>query len=162
MKLVTIKNTLAGALDLAPLKDDLGRTLALRGNETREITEEQLGDPVIQRVMAAGWLVVAPAPPPSASIDATPVVEPPPPPPVIKTSAPPEELKMPAMPEDAVALPPPPTPSEPALAAETASSGASDSLSIPIETSVVSETPLEHEPKEPPPAPPARPGKSKR
>jgi len=160
MKLIRVKNTLVGILDLAPLKDETGRTLALKGNEERDVTEEVLGHPIVQRVLDAKWLKVI------DGVDtATPIEAPPAPPapaeiPVIKTSAPPEELKMPEelasvettldAPAQPAALEPPPA-VEPAPAVET-----------PVETTVTSETPLAHEPKEPPPAPSGKSSKHSR
>lgn len=115
MKLVTFKNTLPGILDLAPLRDDLGRTLVFRGNETRDLPAELLEDPIIQRVMGAQWLVEVKAPVAVIEKKAPPnKVKPI----VIKTSAPPEELKLPVMPEEPASPSPAEAPPAPATTSE--------------------------------------------
>lgn len=137
MKLVTFKNTLPGVLDLAPLKDDLGRNLMFRGNESRDLPATLLEEALIKRVMASKWLVEVTTPLVAsvASVKAAPIV--------IKTSAPPEELKLPVMVEEPTPLPaaPPAAPEAP----------------------TVSAAPAEPEPvKEQPPAAPSGSGKSKK
>ena len=157
MKLVRIKNTLAGILDLAPLKDETGRTLALKGNEERDVTEEVLGHPVVQRVLDAKWLAVVDAAAPAVTTEPPPAPPAPAEIPVIKTSAPPEELKMPeelASVETTLDTPAQPAAPEPPPVDEPAPA---------VETTVTSETSIAPEPtKETPPAPSGKSGKQSR
>lgn len=150
MKLVTLKNTLSGVLDLAPIKDDLGRNLSFRGNESRDLPAAILEEPLIQRVMASKWLVLA-TPYPAQPESSEPLV--------IKTEAPPEELKMPVMPEEA---PPPATTPEETPALEAPAPVDEPALEAPaaaepppmrVETTITSETSVAPEPKEPSQAP---------
>ena len=127
---VSIKNMLPGLLDLAPLKDSTGHPLVLRGNASKEIAQEDVGHPVIQRVKAAGWVKIGGAaepevlPPPPA---------PPAPPPVIKTEAPQEELVMPNVPDE---------PSAPVAATPPASTESEAPVEpVPAESAPVEPTP---------------------
>lgn len=96
--LVTVKNKLPGLLNLGPLKDASGAVLVLKGNQSCEVHEDDLENPIIRQVITAKWLEVLRAP----SVVSEPRQEPAPEPAVIKISAPPEELAMPIFPEDAV------------------------------------------------------------
>jgi hypothetical protein len=144
-----IANKLGSILDLSPLHGIDGQILVLRPQGTkgasREISEETADDPIIVRVLNMRWVDVEPVS--MAAVVPTAPDAPPAPPAPPESDAPPAPSSTPSMESDAPPAPPAPhAPETEPDALPPPPPAPPEVKTLPVETTITSETPVAPEP----------------